>query len=139
MSYKVTLAREAYTIHLMLFGLLTRVLLSPCSVFLVNIRYNSAVWIIWLDFAKNKVFKKKLGLYFLFIIRVAGSFIQPLHHVLRVAFAMLSTLLQTVSNHRSEMYRGLINEAKHLYKTYHFIREGDLYKTFQKNNASYIR
>ena len=78
-----------------------------------------------------------LGLYFCCILRVMGSFKQALHHALRVAFAMLSTLLQTVSNHRSEMSRGL--KAKNLYKTYHFIREGDLKKTFQQYNASYIR
>ena len=37
------------------------------------------------------------------------------------------------------MSRGLKNEEKNLYKTYHFIREGDLYKTFQQYNASYFR
>ena len=37
------------------------------------------------------------------------------------------------------MSHGLKNEAKNLYKTYHFIREGDLYKIFQQYNASYFR
>ena len=63
------------------------------------------------------------------ILRVMGSFNQPPHHALRVAFAVLSILLQIVWSHRSEIYRGLINEAKNLYKTNHYIREGDLYNT----------
>ena len=37
------------------------------------------------------------------------------------------------------MSRGLKYEAKNLYKTYHFIREGDLYKIFQQYNAPYFR